>query len=253
MICTELAAEVLHALILAVILVRTEWHMALLLLAFMPVIVALTLGFRSLARRVTRRGMQAMADVNSAIKETVSGISIAKNFRQEESIFRTFDAANQQSYRVNVRRGLVLSLVFPVMNASGGGVHGDPGVCGRHQRDAGPDHRRRVVPVPHEPGPVLLSRAEPGGLLGSDPAGLVGGRARVCADRRRSQRGADGAERGAAAARRGVLRAPAFPLFREGSSPFGLQPVRARRRDTGAGGAHRRRQVLDRETHRPLL
>jgi ATP-binding cassette subfamily B protein len=119
-ISTELAAEVLHALILAVILVRTEWRMAVLLLGFMPIIVALTLGFRRLARRVTRRGMQAMADVNSAIKETVSGISIAKNFRQEESIFQTFDSANQQSYRVNVRRGLVLSMVFPVMNASAG-------------------------------------------------------------------------------------------------------------------------------------
>jgi ATP-binding cassette subfamily B protein len=94
--------------------------MALLLFAFMPVIFILTLGFRSLARRVTRRGMQAMADVNSAIKETVSGISIAKNFRQEDSIFRTFDAANQASYRVNVQRGLVLSLVFPVLNALGG-------------------------------------------------------------------------------------------------------------------------------------
>src|SRR5574340_655742 len=119
-ISTELAAEILHALILAVILVRTEWHMALLLLGFMPIIVALTLAFRSLARRVTRRGMQAMADVNAAIKETVSGISIAKNFRQEAAIFTVFDAANQQSYRVNVRRGLVLSMVFPVLNATGG-------------------------------------------------------------------------------------------------------------------------------------
>ena len=64
--------------------------------------------------------MQAMADVNAAIKETVSGISVAKNFRQEESIFQTFDAANQASYRVNVQRGLVLSLVFPVLNAAGG-------------------------------------------------------------------------------------------------------------------------------------
>jgi len=101
-ISTELGSEVLHAVILAVVLIRTEWHMALLLFSFMPVIVALTLGFRSLARRVTRRGMQAMADVNAAIKETVSGISIAKNFRQEQSIFGTFDSANQQSYRVNV-------------------------------------------------------------------------------------------------------------------------------------------------------
>ena len=119
-ISTELASEMLLAVVLAVVLIRTEWRMALLLFSFMPVIVALTLGFRSLARRVTRQGMQAMADVNSAIKETVSGISIAKNFRQEESIFRIFDAANQQSYRVNVQRGLVLSLVFPVLNAVAG-------------------------------------------------------------------------------------------------------------------------------------
>ena len=64
--------------------------------------------------------MQAMADVNAAIKETVSGISIAKNFRQEDSIFKSFDVANQQSYRVNVQRGFVLSLVFPMLNALGG-------------------------------------------------------------------------------------------------------------------------------------
>jgi ATP-binding cassette subfamily B protein len=64
--------------------------------------------------------MQAMADVNAAIKETVSGISIAKNFRQEESIFQIFDASNQTSYRVNIRRGFVLSLVFPTLNALGG-------------------------------------------------------------------------------------------------------------------------------------
>ena len=61
-----------------------------------------------------------MADVNAAIKETISGISIAKNFRQEESIFKSFDESNQQSYHVNVQRGFVLSLVFPTLNALGG-------------------------------------------------------------------------------------------------------------------------------------
>ncbi|MFN2120233.1 MAG: ABC transporter ATP-binding protein, partial [Anaerolineales bacterium] len=117
---SDLGSEVFQALILAVVLVRTEWHMALLLFSFVPFIFGITLGFRSIARRVTRRGMEAMADVNAAIKETVSGIAIAKNFRQEESIFQTFDAANQISYRVNVQRGLVLSLVFPVLNATAG-------------------------------------------------------------------------------------------------------------------------------------
>jgi ATP-binding cassette subfamily B protein len=119
-IVTDIGSQVLQAVILGVILFRTEWHLALLLLAFMPLIFAVAAGFRALARRVTKRGMQAMADVNAAIKETVSGISIAKNFRQEESIFHIFDASNQASYQVNVRRGFVLSLVFPTLNALGG-------------------------------------------------------------------------------------------------------------------------------------
>ena len=76
-IVTDIGAQLLQAAVLAVVLVRTEWRMSLLLLAFMPFIFGVTLGFRALARRVTRRGMQAMAEVNSTIKETISGISVA--------------------------------------------------------------------------------------------------------------------------------------------------------------------------------
>jgi len=119
-IVTDVSAQMFQAIILGVILVRTEWRMALLMFAFVPFIFLVALGFRAMARRVTKRGMQAMADVNAAIKETVSGISIAKNFRQEESIFKTFDTSNQQSYRVNIQRGFILSLVFPTLNALGG-------------------------------------------------------------------------------------------------------------------------------------
>ena len=119
-ILTDVTAQMFQAILLGVILFRTEWHMALLMVGFIPIALGFTLGFRALARRVTKRGMQAMADVNSAIKETVSGIAIAKNFRQEGSIFQTFDLANQASYAVNVQRGLVFSLVFPILNAMGG-------------------------------------------------------------------------------------------------------------------------------------
>ena len=117
---TDLSSQVLQSLILAVVLIRTEWRLALLLFSFLPVIFFVALGFRKLARKVTRDGMRAMANVNAAIKETVSGIAVAKNFRQEASIYNEFSEANRQSYRVNVRRGLVLSLVFPTLNALGG-------------------------------------------------------------------------------------------------------------------------------------
>ncbi len=117
---TDLFSQIIQSIILAVILFTIEWRLALLLLATLPIVFLVAVGFRQLARGVTRAGMRAMANVNSTIKETVSGIAIAKNFRQEASIFAEFDKANLQSYQVNVRRGLVLSMVFPVLNALGG-------------------------------------------------------------------------------------------------------------------------------------
>ncbi len=119
-IITDVVAQMFQAILIAIVLFRTELRLSLLLIGFLPFIFIIASVFRVMARRVTKRGMKAMSDVNAAIKETFSGISIAKNFRQEESIFKSFDESNQQSYQVNVQRGFVLSLVFPVLNAVGG-------------------------------------------------------------------------------------------------------------------------------------
>ena len=119
-IITDVSAQVFQAILLGIIIVRTDWRLSLVLFAFLPPIFGLALGFRRLARKVTKSGMQAMADVNSAIKETVSGIAIAKNFRQENSIFGTFNNANHTSYRVNVWRGFILALVWPSLNTLAG-------------------------------------------------------------------------------------------------------------------------------------
>ena len=117
---TELMSQVFESAILAVVLLRIEWHLALYLFAMIPAVFLLTLAYRHLARKVTREGMRAMAGVNSAIKETVSGIGVAKNFRQESSIYEDFEKANSLSYRVNLRRGLVLAFLWPVLNVIGG-------------------------------------------------------------------------------------------------------------------------------------
>jgi ATP-binding cassette, subfamily B, bacterial len=117
---TDLFSQFIQSIILAAVLLSIDVRLSLYLFAFLPFIFLTTLGFRRLARRVTQRGMRAMANVNAAIKETISGIAVAKNFRQETSVFTEFDEANRQSYAVNVQRGLVLSMVFPVLNAMGG-------------------------------------------------------------------------------------------------------------------------------------
>jgi ATP-binding cassette, subfamily B, bacterial len=117
---TDLVAQIIQAIILSVVLIRIDWKLSLILFCFLPLIFLLAISFRKLARTVTRSGMRAMANVNATIKETVSGIAVAKNFRQEKAVFGVFNSANQQSYRVNVKRGLVLALVFPALNGLGG-------------------------------------------------------------------------------------------------------------------------------------
>jgi ATP-binding cassette subfamily B protein len=117
---TDLISQFVQAIILGIALVSIDWHLSLWVFGFMPILFLAAMSFRRLARIVTRKGMRAMANVNAAIKETVSGISVAKNFRQEQTIFNEFDESNQQSYRVNVQRGFVLSLIFPSLNALGG-------------------------------------------------------------------------------------------------------------------------------------
>jgi len=121
---TDLLSQFVEGMILAVVLFQIEWRLTLIMLAVIPAVAALAIGYRSLARKVTRAGMRAMANVNQTIKETVSGIAIAKNFRQETAIHTSFTDANWTSYKVNVRRGLVLSSVFPAMNLLSGWMMG---------------------------------------------------------------------------------------------------------------------------------
>ena len=116
----DTAAQLVESLILAIVLFTVDVRLTLYLLAIVPLVVGMTVLYRKLARRVTRNGMRAMANVNSTIKETVSGISVAKNFRQEGHIYDEFSQANRTAYNVNVRRGLVLTLVFPTLNAMAG-------------------------------------------------------------------------------------------------------------------------------------
>jgi ATP-binding cassette subfamily B protein len=117
---TDLTSQIFQAVFLMVVLFRINILLTSLLIVMLPVVFLIAVSFRRLARSVTRRGFRAMANVNAAIKEAVTGIAVAKNFRQESTIYEEFDAVNQQSYRINVRRGFVLATIFPTLDALAG-------------------------------------------------------------------------------------------------------------------------------------
>ena len=117
---TDVINQLGVAIVLLITLFTIEWQLSLLVLVMAPFVALAALSFRRLARRVTRQSTRAVGEVNKAIQESVTGISVAKNYRQEQAIYNEFKAINQQSYEINVRRGFVLSNIFPTLNILGG-------------------------------------------------------------------------------------------------------------------------------------
>lgn len=117
---TDVINQVAVALILLFILLGIEWRLTLAVLVMAPFVGATALTFRNLARRVSQQSSRAMGEVNQAIQEAVTGIHVAKNFRQEGAIYQQFKGVNDQAYSINVRRGFVLSNIFPTLNILSG-------------------------------------------------------------------------------------------------------------------------------------
>ncbi len=111
----NLLSQILLVLLLVGVLFYLNVRLTLLTLTIAPLIVVIALGFRRLARLTTQRARRALGQVNANVQESISGISIAKNFRQEETVYGEFSRVNQQSYQVNLRQGFVFSSIFPIL------------------------------------------------------------------------------------------------------------------------------------------
>ncbi len=120
MLVVNLISQITLVLVLSVWLFSINLRLTLILFAFAPVAVFIALQFRKIARRVTLDARKITATINAQIQESISGIMVAKSFRQEKTIYRTFSANNEQGYRVNLKRGLTLNSIFPVLGASSG-------------------------------------------------------------------------------------------------------------------------------------
>jgi ATP-binding cassette subfamily B protein len=116
----DLASQVLLVVLLAVWLLTIDVPLTLLILAMAPVAFVVALAFRRIARRVTRNAKRVTAVINAEIQESISGIMVAKGFRQEQAIYDRFSRNNRQAYRVGLARGLTMNSIFPILGAASG-------------------------------------------------------------------------------------------------------------------------------------
>lgn len=116
----DLLSQVLLFLLIAVVLFFINWRLAFLTCTILPAVIIVTLGFRILARQATRKAQRSMANVNANVQEIISGITVAKNFRQEARTYQEFQCINEQLYHINVRSNFLYCCVFPLFGAIAG-------------------------------------------------------------------------------------------------------------------------------------
>jgi ABC-type multidrug transport system fused ATPase/permease subunit len=111
----NLLSQFLLFFLVAGVLFVVNLRLALLAMTIMPFIILIALVFRRIARGITQKAQRSMARVNANVQEVVSGITVAKNFRQEQNMYDEFKKVNEQSYQVNVRSGFIYNGVFPLL------------------------------------------------------------------------------------------------------------------------------------------
>jgi ATP-binding cassette subfamily B protein len=111
----SLFSQLLLFLLVTGILVYVNFTLSLFVLAMAPVIIVIALAFRRYARLATQRTQRSSARVNANVQEAVSGISIAKAFRQEAAVYDEFTTINTQAYQAALRSSLIYSGIFPIL------------------------------------------------------------------------------------------------------------------------------------------
>ena len=117
---TDLISQVLLIVLLIGYLFYVDVGLTLMTLLLAPPIVVVALGFRKIARDTVTQSRRVLAEVSAHIQESVSGIGVAKTFRQEHTIYDEFLGVNARSYRINLKTGYVFSSIFPILNILAG-------------------------------------------------------------------------------------------------------------------------------------
>src|SRR5215211_1224666 len=112
----DLLSQLVLVGVIATVMLVVNWRLALITLASGPIVLVVALVFRSIARRAMRQSQRAQAEVNAIIQETISGVAVAKNFRQEAAIYADFEATNNLAYRIQLQRVAVFGSIYPLLN-----------------------------------------------------------------------------------------------------------------------------------------
>jgi len=98
--------------------------LALMLLAYVPVITAVVWFFQSKIIRVQRKVREVNSEITGAYNEGITGAKVTKTLVIEDVMAREFSAVTQKMYRYSIRSSRLAAFLTPLMSIAGAAAVG---------------------------------------------------------------------------------------------------------------------------------
>lgn len=112
-ILVNMLKNIITLVAIAIISFFVNWQLALILIAFLPIILAITIFFRSKSKKVYREIRKNVSSINGLLSENLSGMKTIQIFNQEERKAEEFTKLNKQLRDSNLKSVRIFALFRP--------------------------------------------------------------------------------------------------------------------------------------------
>lgn len=110
-----IVADVLTIIAIIVVMLITDWKLALICLSTFPAIIIATYIFKEAVNKSFQRVRNAVAQLNAFVQEHIVGMYIVQAFGAEEREFNRFRDINKEHKAANINAIFAYSVFFPVV------------------------------------------------------------------------------------------------------------------------------------------
>ncbi|MCR3923070.1 MAG: ABC transporter ATP-binding protein/permease [Firmicutes bacterium] len=104
---------------IVVVMLRENWRLALLTFLTLPLLFFVATYFRNRVLYAYREVRDSIANVNTNLQESISGVRVTQAFTREEANASQFDGINLKNYQANMRAISLFSIFLPFIEVIG--------------------------------------------------------------------------------------------------------------------------------------
>jgi len=117
---TDLVYQSFQVVLFTFLIFFIYFKMALISLVLFPLVAVPMVQLGRKLRKLSRRSQEKMADINSLLLETITGVRVVKAFGMEDYETRRFGGQNKEFYKLtmkSIRRNLILNPLMEIIGA----------------------------------------------------------------------------------------------------------------------------------------